>query len=436
MNIPKSSLKRVVIIGAGFAGLQIAKKLHRDKFQLVLLDKNNYHTFQPLLYQVATAGIEPDSIASPIRAMIKKNQNFYFRIAQVHSVDPKLKKICSDIGDLSYDYLIIATGSRTNFFGNSRIEQYALPMKTITEALNLRNLILQNFERALLTDDLKERERLMTFVIAGGGPTGVELAGALSELKNFILPKDYPDLDFSQMNIHLVQATPSLLDGMSKNSAKAALDYLEKYGVKIWLNAPVQDYDGKVIYMHNNQEIPSSNLIWAAGVKGALIDGFKPDSIDRNRLLVDVFNRVKDYDDIFAVGDIAAMKNDKRFPNAHPMTAQPAIQQGATLAKNLNCLADRKKMTPFYYSNRGSMAIIGRNKAVCDLPWFEFKGFFAWLAWMFVHLVYLAGCRNRAVALINWVAQYSQYNKSIRLIIPPCHRIWKEKKQQMDLTKK
>ncbi|WP_103328000.1 NAD(P)/FAD-dependent oxidoreductase [Bacteroidetes bacterium endosymbiont of Geopemphigus sp.] len=433
MNIPESGLKRVVIIGAGFGGLQLAKKLRRDKFQVVLINKNNYHTFQPLLYQVATSGLEPDSIAHSVRTIIKKTENFYFRLAQVHRLDSKLRKVHSNIGDLSYDYLIIATGSQTNFFGNSSIERYALPMKSILEALDLRSLILQNFETALLTNDLKERERLMTFVIAGGGPTGVELAGALSELKNFILPRDYPDLDISRMNIHLIQATPCLLDGMSRASADAALDYLKKFGVNVWLNCPVKDYNGQIIYMGNGEEIESANLIWAAGVRGALIDGFEVSSIDRGRLLVDPFNRVKDYDEVFAIGDIAAMKNDKRFPNAHPMTAQPAIQQGVTLAKNLNCLAEGKKMKPFRYIDRGSMATVGRNKAVCDLPWFQFKGFFAWLIWMFIHLVNLVGFRNRMVALTNWIIQYFQYNKSVRLIIRPYHRVQPEKKEKVGL---
>ena len=433
MNIPKSDLKRAVIVGAGFGGLQLAKKLHRDKFQVVLIDKNNYHTFQPLLYQVATAGLEPDSIAHSIRTIIKKTKNFYFRLAQVHRIDPKSKKIYSNIGDLFYDYLIISTGSKTNFFGNSNIERYSLPMKSILEALDLRSLILQNFETALLTNDLKERERLMTFAIAGGGPTGVELAGALSELKKFILPRDYPDLDISRMNIHLIQATSFLLDGMSRSSAKAALSYLKKFGVNIWLNCPVKDYDGQIIYMGNGEKIESANLIWAAGVKAASIDGIKVNFTDRGRLLVDPFNKVEDYDEIFAIGDVAAMKNDKRFPNSHPMTAQPAIQQGVNLAKNLNLLAEGKKMKPFRYLDLGSMATIGRNKAVCDLPWFQFKGFFAWLIWMFIHLVNLIGFRNRMVALTNWIIQYFQYNKSVRLIIRPYRRVHPDMKEMTEL---
>lgn len=421
MNIPARSLKRVVVIGAGFGGLQVVKHLDRRKFQVVLIDRNNYHTFQPLLYQVATAGLEPDSIAHAVRTIIKKTENFFFRLANVHHIDTNQRKIFADIGELSYDYLILATGSKTNYFGNKRIEHFALPMKSVTEALDLRSCILQNFEAALFTEDLKQRERLMTFVIVGGGATGVELAGAFAELKRHILPHDYPDLDIRRMGIHLVQATSHLLDGMSKESAAIALKDLQEMGVNVWLNAPVKDYDGKIVYMENAQ-LESYNVIWAAGVQGALIDGFSKEVIERGRFLVDAYNRVQGYEEVFAIGDVASMKIEKRYPSGHPMTAQPAVQQGIHLAKNLNRLSAGQKMKPFKYKNLGAMATIGRNKAVCDLPWFRLNGFTAWLVWMFIHLVNLVGFRNRMIALMNWIIQYFQYNKSVRLIIRPYRR--------------
>lgn len=424
MNIPSSSLKRVVIIGAGFGGLKIATLLNKKKFQIVLLDKNNYHTFQPLLYQVATAGLEPDSIANSIRNIIKNNENFYFRLTNIDFIDTKLKKVFSNnVGEISYDYLIIATGSKTNYFGNKRIEKFSLPMKSITEALDLRSSILQSFETALFTKNLKEIERLMTFVIVGGGPTGVELAGALAELKNHILPKDYPELDIKKMNIHLIQATSRLLDGMSNKLSKITLKYLKKMGVIVWLNTPVEDYDGTIIYMKKNK-LESFNVIWAAGVKGCLIDGFQKRDLEKGRFIVDNYNKLLHHENIFAIGDVALMKSEY-YPNGHPMTAQPALQQGICLANNLNRSLYRKNMIIFKYKNLGSMATIGRNKAVCDLPCIKISGFFAWLIWMFIHLINLIGFRNRMIALVNWIIQYYQYNKSVRLIIRPYNRFKK-----------
>ncbi|WP_185861130.1 NAD(P)/FAD-dependent oxidoreductase [Blattabacterium cuenoti] len=424
MNIPKvNNLKRVIIIGAGFAGLQVAKKLRRDKFQVVLIDQNNYHTFQPLLYQVATAGLEPDSIAHSIRNIIKETKNFFFRLAFVHYISTKEQKIYTNVGNLSYDYLILATGSITNYFGNKNIESFALPMKSIPEALNLRSLILQDFESALLTKNDKEKKRLMTFVIVGGGPTGVELAGALAEMKRYVLPYDYPDLDIQHMNIHLLQATSRLLDGMSQKSAKQAYDNLKELGVIIWLNCLVKDYNGEIVSMEKNKKIESSNVIWAAGVKGAIIKGFSEEDIEGSRILVNDYLRTIRYKNIFAIGDVSYMNSNKHYPNGYPMTAQPAIQQGNYLAKNLNCvLCENKNIKPFVYKNLGSMATIGRNKAVCDFPYLKLKGFLAWIVWMFIHLVSLVGFRNRVIALTNWIIQYFHYHKSVRLIIRPFHR--------------
>lgn len=432
MNIPNKDLKRIVIIGAGFGGLEVIKYLNKKKFQVVLIDKNNYHTFQPLLYQVATAGLEPDSIVYSIRTIIKNNKNFFFRLANVYHINPIQKKIFSDIGELSYNYLILSTGSKTNYFGNKCIEDFSIPMKSIVEALNLRSYIFQNFESASIIKDLETYERMMTFVIVGGGPTGVELAGALAELKKYILPYEYPDLDIQRMNIHLIQATSRLLDGMSNKSAAIALKTLKKMGVKIWLNTHVKNYDGKIVYMENNQ-LESFNVIWAAGVKGALINGLNKESIERERFLVDIYNKIQGYSNIFAIGDVALMKNDKRYLNGHPMITQPAIQQGNRLAKNLNRLIKGKKMKPFIYKNFGVMATIGRNKAVCDFYCLKLKGFIAWLIWMFVHLINLVGFRNKIIILMNWIIQYFQYNKSIRLIIRPYHRF---KKGNFNIQKK
>jgi len=418
MNIPDINLKRIVVIGGGFAGLRLAKKLSTKDFQVVLLDKHNYHTFQPLLYQVATAGLEPDSIAHAIRQIFSKKENFYFRIAEVEKVDTKIQMICSDIGNIHYDYLVVATGSDTNYYGNENIRKNAVPMKTIPEALDLRSLILQNLESALLTNDLDERYRLMNYVIVGGGPTGVELAGAMGELKKHVLPHDYPDLDIRRMNVHLIQGTDRLLPTMSENASEKALKYLEDLGVQVWFDMMVKDYDGKVITT-DKRPFEATTLIWAAGVKGALIPGIEGENlIEGGRYIVDGFNRMKGFDNIFAIGDVALMKTEDN-PHGDPMLAQVAIQQGKLLAKNMDNLKYGKSLVPFQYKDKGSMATIGRDKAVVDLPGWKFAGWFAWFVWMFVHLVSLVGFRNKVIALMNWVIQYFQYNKSVRLIIRP-----------------
>ncbi|WP_185855389.1 NAD(P)/FAD-dependent oxidoreductase [Blattabacterium cuenoti] len=434
MNIPKTKkLKRVVVIGAGFAGLQVAKKLRKDKFQVILIDKNNYHTFQPLLYQVATAGLEPDSIAHSIRNIIKNTKNFFFRLANVISININEQKIYTNVGNLYYDYLIVATGSITNYFGNKNIELYSFPMKTIPEALNIRSLILQNFESALLVKNIKEKQRLMTFVIVGGGPTGVELAGALAEMKKYVLPSDYPDLDIQLMEIYLLQASERLLDGMSKESAKQAYKNLEKLGVKIWLNCLVKNYDGEIVFTEKKTEIITYNVIWTAGVKGSIINGFSKEDIKGNRILVNTYLQTINYSNIFAIGDVAYMKMNEKYPNGHPMTAQPAMQQGIYLANNfnnVNFFSNKKNILPFIYKNFGSMATIGRNKAVCDFTFFKLKGSLAWITWMFVHLVSLVGFRNRVIALTNWIIQYFNYHKSVRLIIRPFKRKKKSPKKK------
>lgn len=409
-----------MIIGAGFAGLELTKRLSRGDFQVVLIDKHNYHTFQPLLYQVASAGLEPDSIAYPVRKVFGNKKNVFFRMAEVQKVDASSKKISTSIGELKYDKLVIATGSQTNYFGNSQIEKFSMPMKTVPEALNLRSLILQNFESSLLTNDLKERERLMNYVIVGGGPTGVELAGALAELKKHVLPHDYPDLDLRRMSIHLLEAGPKLLAGMSSKSSDGALQFLKKMGVDVWLDTMVKDYDGETVST-SKEDIPSQTLIWAAGVRGEFPAGIDAESISRGRIAVDQYSRVNGQEDVFALGDVAMME-EGTDGRGHPMVAQVAIQQAKNLAKNLKKFSDGSNWKAFVYHDKGSMATIGRNKAVVDVGKWHNKGSFAWIIWMFIHLVALVGFRNRLVALTNWSLNYFSYDRGIRLIIRPFSR--------------
>jgi len=423
MNIPLSSFPRIVIIGGGFAGIALARQLSKQEVQVVLLDKHNYHTFQPLLYQVSTGGLEPDSIAYPIRKILKDYPNFFFRLANVSHIDAKAKQLDTNIGSLSFDYLVLATGSETNFFGNKEMEKHSMSMKTVPEALNLRSLILENFEQALLTDDLHERDALMNFVIVGGGPTGVELAGALAEIKKGILPKDYPDLDTRRAQINLVQGSNRILQAMSETASKNAEDFLEKLGVQIWKSTRVTNYDGKLAKTNTDVTFNTATLVWAAGVRGALINGLEAEEILRrgNRIKVNEYHQIAGYDYIFAIGDVASMKT-ALWEHGHPMMAQPAIQQGKNLGNNLVRLVQNKPLKPFVYIDKGSMATVGRNKAVVDLPKFKFQGVFAWFVWMFVHLFFLIGFRNRVVVFINWVYNYIRFDREARLIIRPYKR--------------
>ncbi|MFV9550766.1 NAD(P)/FAD-dependent oxidoreductase [Algibacter sp. PT7-4] len=420
MNIPRTSFPRIVIIGGGFAGVALAKKLSNCDVQVVLLDKHNYHTFQPLLYQVSTGGLEPDSIAYPIRKILKDFPNFYFRLANVEEIDTKKNKVKTNIGDLKFDYLVVASGSTTNYFGNTQVEKYSMAMKTVPQSLNLRSLILENFEEALLTSDLNERNALMNFVIVGGGPTGVELAGALAEIKKGILPKDYPDLDTRLAQIHIIQSSDCILKGMSEKASAKAEDFLEKLGVNIWKNVRVTNYDGKTVTTNTDLTFQAATVVWAAGVKGATIKGLDAqDYVTRgNRILVNQYNQVKGFNHIFAIGDIACLVNDD-FPRGFPMMAQPAIQQGDQLGVNILKLIDGKPMKPFSYKDKGAMATIGRNKAVVDLKNYKFQGVFAWFVWMFVHLFFLIGFRNRMVVFVNWVYNYIRFDREARLIIRP-----------------
>tara|TARA_R110002033_G_scaffold48501_2_gene94787 strand:+ start:11203 stop:12537 length:1335 start_codon:yes stop_codon:yes gene_type:complete len=423
MNIPRSSFPRIIIIGGGFAGISLAKELSKKEVQVLLLDKNNYHTFQPLLYQVSTGGLEPDSIAYPIRKILKDYPNFFFRLANVKEINSEKKELITNIGAIDYDYLVLATGSETNFFGNTEIEKNGMVMKSIPQSLNLRSLILENFEQALLTDDLHKRDALMNFVIVGGGPTGVELAGALAEIKKGILPKDYPDLDTRRAQINLVQSGDRILKEMSEKASKKAEDFLEELGVQVWKNTRVKTYDGKLVTTQTELSFESATLVWAAGVKGAAIKGLDAEELlmRGNRLKVNEFNQVIGRESVFAIGDVAGMESEE-FPCGHPMMAQPAMQQGKNLGRNLVNLLEKKPMKPFIYKDKGSMATVGRNKAVVDLKNYKFQGVFAWFVWMFVHLFFLIGFRNRMVVFVNWVYNYVRFDREARLIIRPYKR--------------
>lgn len=419
-TIPHSDLPRILIIGGGFGGITLAKSLKKAPYQVVMIDKNNYHTFQPLLYQVATGGLEPDSIAFPLRKLFEGQKNFVFRMAEVEAVRPESKGVETSIGDIRYDYLVMATGSNTNFFGQESVQQHAVGMKSIPEALDLRSLILQNFEQA---HQREEEEPLMNFVVVGGGPTGVETSGALAELKRFVLPNDYPELDFEKMDIYLVEAGDQLLGGMSDKSSKNAKKALEKLGVHVLLNTLVTDYDGKVV--HTKQEdvsFEAATVIWAAGIEGNVPGGLEEEAFARGkRVEVDAYNRVHQHEDIFVIGDAALMRTEA-YPNGHPQVAPTAIQQGQQLAKNFQAMADQRALEAFEYYDKGSMATVGRNKAVVDFRNLHFKGLIAWLTWMFVHLLFLLGFRNKLVVFVNWVWSYFTYDKGTRLIIRPFKR--------------
>ncbi|WP_378184876.1 NAD(P)/FAD-dependent oxidoreductase [Aquimarina sp. W85] len=420
MNIPFSNVPRLVIIGGGFAGVALARKLIKENVQIVILDRNNYHTFQPLLYQVSIAGLEPDSIAYPFRKIIKKGKNSYFRMAEVQSVDTDKMQVHTNIGSISYDYLVIATGTRTNFFGNEVIERNAMRMKNLPQALNLRSLILENLEQAVITTDSDKRKELMTFVLAGGGPTGVELSGGIAELKNHVLPRDYPDMDFEQMEIHLIEGAKRLLPPMSEHASKKAEEFLNELGVNIHLNTQVTNYEDKVVTTNTNLTLRSATFIWSAGVTGAPVEGLQASSLVEkiNRYKVNEFNQIEGYSNIYALGDIALMETED-FPKGHPMVAQPAIQQGKHLAKNLKRHLRDKAMVPFRYFDKGAMATVGRNKAVVDMGKLRFGGFIAWFIWMFIHLWFLVGFRNRLVTFFNWTYNYINYDKAARLIVRP-----------------
>ena len=412
----------MVIIGAGFGGISMANSFKNKQVDVLLIDQNNYHNFQPLMYQIATGGLEPYSIAYPVRRIFRNCRNVTFRMAKVKSVEIEKNRIRTSIGIIAYDYLIIATGSRNNFFNFESIKKVLLPLKSIPDALNLRSFIFQNLEKSLSKQDEEEVEEILNIAIVGGGPAGIELAGALAEMKRHVLPKDFPDLDTSKLSINLYQSSPKLLNSMSEESSNKALEYLNQLGINVKLNSRVTKYDGDVLTIKDGSTFNTDTVIWTAGVKGAPIKGLPEGSIiGGNRISVDEFNKVMNSESVYAIGDVAACISPEN-PKGLPMLAPVAKQQGKHLAKNILNLIKGKEMESFEYIDRGTMATIGRRKAVVDLPKWKFQGTFAWLVWMFVHIMSLVGFRNKLVAFFDWMANYFTYDRPLGLIIRPHKR--------------
>jgi NADH dehydrogenase len=408
---------RIIVVGGGFAGMQVVERLADLDAQVVLFDKHNHHTFQPLLYQVATSAIQTQSIIFPFRKKFRNQPDFYFRLAEVKEINPADNSIETSIGSVKYDVLVLASGATSNYFGNSNFEKYSLPLKTIEDAVMLRNRIFRNTELALLTDDPVEMNSYLDYVVVGGGPTGVELAGSLAEMKNHIFPFDYKELDFREMDIHLVEASGRLLNGMSQKSADKTLQYLKDLGVQVHLNCKIQDYDGFTATFDNIDPIPTKSLIWAAGVKGNPVSGLNPKAYAPNgRIIVNQFNQVTAHPNIFVIGDLAMMKT-KEHPNGLPMMAPVAIAQGKQVGKNINEYYLGNEMKPFKYVNKGAMATVGRNLAVAEVKKFKFTGRTAWLIWLFVHLMPLNVFKSRLITFMSWFNSYLSYDKANRFII-------------------
>ena len=420
INIQRNQKKRVVIVGGGLGGLRLAEDLYGKGMQVVLIDKNNFHQFPPLIYQIASAGIDPSSISFPFRQIFRKRKDFYFRMAEARMVDTDKKILQTSIGKIDYDYLVLAAGATTNFFGNKNIEDWAIPMKTVPEAMGLRNALLSNLERALTCATEEERQELLNVVIVGGGATGVEIAGALSEMKHYVIPYDYPDMDSSLMHIYLIEAGDRLLAGMSKDSSKKAYDFLKSMGVDIQFGKMVTDYRDHKVIMKDGSEIPTRTFLWVSGIRANAMPGIDDSHLGRGfRFKVDQYNRIPGLQDVFAIGDQCLQTTDKDYPNGHPQVAQVAIQQAKNLAKNLKKInegEDDNSLTPFKYNNLGSMATIGRNKAVVEIGKFHSQGFFAWILWLIVHLRSILGVKNKMMVLLNWLWKYVSYNDSIRMI--------------------
>lgn len=421
INIQRNQKKRVVIVGGGLGGLRLAEDLYGSGMQVVLIDRNNFHQFPPLIYQIASAGIDPSSISFPFRQIFRKRKDFYFRMAEARMVDTEKKILQTSIGKIDYDYLVLAAGATTNFFGNKNIEEWAIPMKTVPEAMGLRNALLSNFERALTCATEEERQELLNVVIVGGGATGVEIAGALSEMKRYVIPYDYPDMDSSLMHIYLIEAGDRLLAGMSQDSSKKAYDFLKSMGVDIQFGKMVTDYRDHKVIMKDGKEIPTRTFLWVSGIRANAMPGISEDHLGRGfRFKVDQFNRIPGLNDVFAIGDQCLQTTDPAYPNGHPQVAQVAIQQAKNLAKNIKRIneghADDNSLTPFKYNNLGSMATIGRNKAVVEIGKFHSQGFFAWILWLVVHLRSILGVKNKMMVLLNWLWKYVSYNDSIRMI--------------------
>jgi len=418
-NIPDTNQPRIVIVGAGFGGLSLARKLAKTNYQVILIDKNNYHQFQPLFYQVAMAGLEPSSIAFPLRKIFQKKKNVFIRVTEVTEIDSENNKITTPLGKLKYDHLVISIGAKTNFFGDKNLEEKCISMKSVSEALYLRNRILSDYEKAISTTDYDKRQGLIDIAIVGGGPTGVEVAGALAEMRKYIIPKEYKELDFKEIDIYLIQSSSCLLKGMSPEASEGAKEFLEDIGVKVILNTRVTDFDGEHVYLADDSKIQAQKVIWAAGVIGNTLKGLPDGTLTYgNRLKVNRYSQIEGFSNIYALGDIAYMEEENYF-EGHPQVAQVAIQQAKQLAENLKNKLKGKQYEQFFYKDLGSMATIGRNRAVVDLPRFKFKGFFAWVVWLIVHLFSLIGVKNKIFVFLNWVWNYFTYDQSLRLIIKP-----------------
>lgn len=410
--------RKVIVIGAGFAGVQLVRNLNEDLFDILLIDKINHHQFQPLFYQVATSQIEPSSISFPIRNIFKGKKNVQIRMVEVLSVDTVVQKVNTTIGDFAYDYLVIAIGCSTNFFGNENIAKNALTLKSTYEAINIRNHILQVFEKIISAPE-HEKEAYLNLVIVGAGPTGVELAGAFAEIKKYILPKDYPGIDFSKFNITLIEGSKHTLNNMSMNAKITSEKYLRNMGVTIITETFVKNYDGNLLELSNGTSIPAKTVIWAAGVSGNKIEGLPKESLTvGNRFKVDRTNKINQTTNVYAIGDICLMETPL-YPKGHPQVANAAINQAKTLAKNLENIIKGKSLTEFEYKDLGSMATVGRNKAVVDFKFMKMKGYFAWLIWMFLHLMLILSVKNKLIIFINWAWAYITKDSSLRLILTP-----------------
>lgn len=417
-NIERTDKKRIVIVGGGLGGLELAFKLVDDDYQVVLVDKNNYHQFPPLIYQVASGGLEPSSISFPFRRLFQGKKDFFFRMAKVESVNTDKKTVKTTVGEIDYDYLVLAFGAKTNFFGNKDIEATTLPMKSVSEAMRLRNTILRNLELALTEEDPARKQALMNIVVVGGGASGVEIAGAVAEMKKNIIARDYPDLDSSQMHIYLVNAVDRLLSAMDPVSSKRAERDLKELHVHIRQPQFATEYKDGILKTSAGLEIPTQTVIWVSGICANTVEGFPAESIGHaGRFLTDRFCRVKGVKDVYAIGDVSLVEGDEEYPLGHPQLAQVAMQQAKTVAKNFKAMSKGKELKPFKYKNLGVMATIGRNHAVAEISGKKFGGFPAWALWLVVHLRSILGVKNKTFILLNWVWNYINYKQSLRLIL-------------------
>lgn len=424
----KHNQTRVVIVGCGLGGLKLATTLRKSGYQVVIVDKNNYNQFPPLIYQVASGGLEPSNIAFPIRRIFQGYKNYYYRMAEVRGIDVKEKAIHTSVGTIHYNYLVLAMGGTTNYFGNKNIEYNTFPMKTVADGIALRNHILEMLERAVTEEDEKKRQKYLNFVIVGGGPSGVEIAGALAEMKKDIVPRDYPDLA-DRMHIYLVNATSCLLSSMAPESSATAEKNLRQMGVHVRNNWLVTDYKDNLVMVNNGERIESSSVIWVSGIRANTIDGVPKDSLGHaGRLLCDRFNQVKGMDDVFVIGDQSLIEGDPDWKQGHPQLAQVALQQAANVAANIQRKERGEEMKPFIYKNLGTMATIGKNHAVAEIGKAKFGGIIAWVLWLVVHLRSILGVKNKFFVLLNWVWNYFNYRQSLRLILRSTRKLQNDTK--------